>query len=134
MDLCYIPQSKIYITDIGISRLFSDIDRGRALESAVFMELLKNASPDMSINYLKLKSGKEVDFILTGKSIELIQVSYSVSDPSTRSRETSALVEAAMNLGLNTGIIITYDYEEEESINGILIKYIPFWLWALFNF
>ncbi len=28
-------QSKIYITDIGISRLFSDIDRGRALENAV---------------------------------------------------------------------------------------------------
>ncbi|KJE48565.1 MULTISPECIES: ATP-binding protein [unclassified Acidiplasma] len=127
-------QPKIYITDIGISRLFSDIDRGRALENAVFMELLKNASPAMSINYLKLKSGKEVDFILTGKNIELIQVSYSVSDPGTRPRETSALVEAAMNLGLNTGIIITYDYEGEESINGILIKYIPFWLWALFNF
>lgn len=57
-----------------------------------------------------------------------------MSDPGTRSRETSALVEAAMNLGLNTGKIITYDYEGEESINGILIKYIPFWLWALFNF
>ena len=126
-------QSKTYITDIGISRLFSGIDKGRALENAVFMELLRNVSTTDRINYLRLKSGKEVDFILTGKTTELIQVSYEVSDSSTRSRETSALVEAATALGLNAGKIITYDYEGEESINGILIQYIPFWIWALFK-
>jgi predicted AAA+ superfamily ATPase len=125
-------QSKTYTTDIGISRLFSDIDKGRALENAVFMELLRTASSTECINYLRLKSGKEVDFILTGKTTELIQVSYEVSDSSTRSRETSALVRAATNLGLKIGKIITYDYEEK-SINGILIQYIPFWIWALFK-
>jgi hypothetical protein len=124
-------QSKTYIIDIGISRLFSDIDKGRALENAVFIELLRKKEATESINYLKLKSGKEVDFIIGGKTKEVIQVSYEVSAPSTRSRETSALVEAARGIGLRTGKIITYDYEGEESIDGILIQYIPFWIWAL---
>ena len=124
-------QSKTYIIDIGISRLFSDIDKGRALENAVFIELLRKKEATENINYLKLKSGKEVDFIIGGKTKEVIQVSYEVSAPSTRSRETSALVEAARGIGLKTGKIITYDYEGEESIDGILIQYIPFWIWAL---
>ena len=124
-------QSKTYIIDIGISRLFSDIDRGRALENAVFIELSRRKETTESLSYLKLKSGKEVYFILGGKNKEIIQVSYEVSAPSTRSRETSALVEAARTLGLKTGKIITYDFEGEESIGGISIQYIPFWVWAL---
>lgn len=124
-------QSKTYIIDTGISRLFSDIDRGRALENAVFIELSRRKETTESLNYLKLKSGKEVDFILGGKNKEIIQVSYEVSAPSTRSRETSALVEAARTLGLKTGKIITYDFEGEESIGGISVQYIPFWVWAL---
>ena len=124
-------QSKTYIIDTGISRLFSDIDRGRALENAVFIELSRRKETTESLNYLKLKSGKEVDFILGGKNKEIIQVSYEVSAPNTRSRETSALVEAARTLGLKTGKIITYDFEGEESIGGISVQYIPFWVWAL---
>jgi predicted AAA+ superfamily ATPase len=124
-------QSKTYMIDIGISRLFSDIHRGRSLENAVFLELLRRKGPSGSINYLKLKSGKEVDFIVGGKSKELIQVSYDVSASSTRSRETDALVEAATKLGLKKGMVITYDYEGKETIDGILIKYIPFWIWAI---
>ena len=124
-------QSKTYIIDTGISRLFSDIDRGRALENAVFIELSRRKETTESLSYLKLKSGKEVDFILGGKNKEIIQVSYEVSAPNTRSRETSALVEAARTLGLKTGKIITYDFEGEESIGGISIQYIPFWVWAL---
>jgi predicted AAA+ superfamily ATPase len=60
-------------------------------------------------------------------------VATKVSDSNTGSSETSALVEAATNPGLNTEEIITYDYEGKESINAILIKYIPFWIWALFK-
>jgi predicted AAA+ superfamily ATPase len=38
-------QLKTYIIDIGIARLFSDIDKGRALENAVFLELLRKKGP-----------------------------------------------------------------------------------------
>lgn len=122
---------KTYIIDVGISRLFSDIDKGRALENAVYLELLRRKGPSDTINFLKLKSGKEVDFIFGGGTKELIQVSYDVSVTSTRSRETGAIVEAAISLGLKEGTIITYDYEGTETVDGILIKYIPFWVWAI---
>ncbi len=120
--------SKSYITDIGIARLFSDIDKGRSLENAVFLELIRSKSPTDSINYLKLKSGREVDFILGGKRKELIQVCYDVSDPSTRSRETAALVEAAIKFELNEGVVITYEYESEEIVENVTVRYVPFWI------
>ena len=126
----FARQSKSYIIDIGISRLFSDIDRGRALENAVFLELLRRRSPADNISYLKLSSNREVDFIYGGKTKELIQVSYDVSSAITRSRETRALVEAARKLDLKRGTIITYDFEEAETIEGIDIHYEPFWIWA----
>ena len=126
-------QSKTYIIDIGIARLFSDIDKGRALENAVFLEILRKKGPTQSINYLKLKSGKEVDFIISGKTKEIIQVSYQLSDALTKSKEISALVAAAKGLGLDEARIITYNFEGEEVFDGVLIKYIPFWVWALPN-
>ncbi|MGC8516196.1 MAG: ATP-binding protein [Thermoplasmata archaeon] len=124
-------KSKTYIVDIGISRLFADIDRGRALENAVFLELLRRKGPTQNINYLKLKSGKEVDFIFGGKKKEIMQVSYELSSKNTRSRETAAIVEAAKGLGLQEAKVITYNFEGEEHVDGILIKFIPFWIWAL---
>ena len=126
-------QSKTYIIDIGIARLFSDIDKGRALENAVFLEILRKKGPTQSINYLKLKSGKEVDFIISGKTKEIIQVPYQLSDALTKSREIRALVAAAKGLSLDEAKIITYNFEEEEVFDGVLIKYIPFWVWALPN-
>lgn len=123
--------SKTFIIDIGISRLVTDIDKGRSLENAVLLELLRRKTPMDTIGYLKLKSGKEVDFIFGNRSKDLIQVSYKVSDGSTRLRETTALVEAAKALNLRRGTVVTYDYEGEESIDGIAIRYVPFWSWSL---
>lgn len=122
---------KTYMIDVGISRLFSNFDKGRALENAVYLELLRRKDISDTINFLKLKSGKEVDFIFGSRTKELIQVSYEVSAAGTRSRETGAIVEAAISLGLKNGTIITYDYEATETVDGILIKYIPFWIWAI---
>ncbi|MCL5252740.1 MAG: ATP-binding protein [Candidatus Thermoplasmatota archaeon] len=124
-------QSKSYIIDIGVSRLFSDIDKGRSLENAVYLELLRKKGQADTINYLRLKSGKEVDFIFGGRRKELIQVCYDVSDESTRSRETGAIVESALKLGLKKGTVITYDYEGKEVVDGISIQFIPFWIWAI---
>lgn len=124
-------QVKSYIVDLGLSRLFADIDKGRALENCVFLELLRMRRGAESVHYLKLKSGKEVDFLVRGDSSELIQVSYDISNPETKKREFDAIVEAAESLGLKSGTIITYDYEKSEMIDGIKIKCVPFWLWAL---
>ncbi len=124
-------QTKTYVIDIGISKLFTDIDKGRSLENSVFLELLRRKKTTDEIKYLKLKSGKEIDFFLTGAKKELIQVAYDVSKPETKERETSAIIEAAETFGLKEATIITYDYENTESKNGVKINYAPFWLWAL---
>ncbi len=50
-------------------------------------------------------------FIIGGKNGEIIQVSYEVPLLSTRSLETSAIVEATKDLWAKSGKIITYDYE-----------------------
>ncbi|MHB1623003.1 MAG: hypothetical protein ACYCR9_07290 [Cuniculiplasma sp.] len=48
------------------------------MESAVFLELLRRKRASDSMDYLRLKFGKEVDFIVGGKAPELIRVSYDV--------------------------------------------------------
>jgi len=126
----FARQVKSYIIDIGLSKLFTDIDKGRALENAVFIELLRRKKVSDSIYYIKLKSGKEVDFVVRGESIKLIQVCYDISSIDVKDRETSALVEAAKALKLKKGTILTYDYNGSEEVDGIKIEYIPFWEWA----
>ncbi len=121
---------KSYIVDIGLSKLFTDIDKGRALENAVFIELLRRKSYN-DFYYVKLKSGKEVDFFVTGKHKELIQVCYDISRSVTKEREILALIEAVKQFKLKEGSIITYDYKNIEYIDNIKINYIPFWEWAL---
>ena len=127
----FARQVKSYIVDIGLSRLFTDIDKGRALENAVFIELLRRKKVSDNIYYLKLKSGKEIDFIVGRKPTKLIQVCYELSSIDVKGMETSALVEAAKALKLKEGIIITYDYDGSENVDGIKIVYLPFWEWAL---
>ena len=96
----------------------------------MFIELLRHKKIGESICYLKLKSGKEVDFIVNEKTTKLLQVSYEISSSDARKRETSALVEAAKTFGLSECKVITYDYEAEEEVDGLKIKFVPFWLWA----
>jgi predicted AAA+ superfamily ATPase len=127
----FARQQKTYMIDLGLSKLFGEIDKGRALENAVFIELLRRRKVAEAIYYLKLKSGKEVNFMLNERNPMLLQVSYDVSSPETRKREISALLEAAKAMKQNKCTIITYDYEDEETVDDIQIRFVPFWTWAL---
>jgi hypothetical protein len=127
----FASKQKTYMIDIGLSRLFGEIDRGRALENTVFIELLRRRKIGEALYYMKLKSGKEIDFMIDGRKPQLIQVCYDVSMLDTGKREVSALLEAAKALKITECTIITYDYENKEKIDGLNIKFIPFWSWAL---
>ena len=124
---------KSYIIDIGLARLFTEIDKGRSIENAVFIELLRRKTVSESIYYLKLKSGREIDFFVNGSQRKLIQVCYKIPNEDVKKRETAAIVEAAKMFKLAEGIIITYDYQGNEIIEGVNITYMPFWQWALFS-
>ena len=61
---------------------------------------------------------------------EAIQVTYDMSDDNTKNREIKGLLSACKNFNLNSGIIITYDTEDEITQDSITIKLVPFYKWA----
>lgn len=94
---------KGYVVDVGMMTYnegsLSPDNLGWRLENAVYIELLRRHSPLFhDIYYYRPTSrSREVDFVIIqgNKPIELIQVSYDISNEKTLKREISALTEAA---------------------------------------
>ena len=122
---------KIYSIDTGlgnaISFRFSE-NLGKIMENAVFLELARSGN---EIYYWKGKG--EVDFVIKQglKVAQLIQVCYNIEDESTKKREVTALLGAMDEFGLDSGMIITWDYECTEQIAKKKIVYVPLWKWLL---
>lgn len=60
---------------------------------------------------------------------ELIQVCWDIDNYKTKEREVKSLLKGGKELLCKNLIIITWDYEDEETINGEKIKFIPLWKW-----
>lgn len=108
----------------------------RALETAIFLEMRRRTSSRVgSIALLKLKSGKEIDFIegdeAFGIAYELIQVSLNMENEATRQREVSALQEAMSRFEKDTATIVTLDKELNINIPEGVIHVTPAWKWLL---
>lgn len=127
-----LGEKKIYSIDIGLNNAtefrFSD-DIGKSLENAVFLELKRK---EFDIYYYRT-SKSECDFLVFDKNTisDVIQVTFDMSDENTKSREIKGLIEACKNFDLKSGIIITFDNEDELIENGIKIKIIPFYKWSI---
>ncbi|HNX17318.1 MAG TPA: ATP-binding protein [Methanoregula sp.] len=122
-------QKKIYCVDTGIINAvafaFSE-NRGRLLENAVFMALLK-----MPGEIYYHRGRYECDFIVkTNRKITLaLQVIESLAGPDTRTREIRGLCEAMETYDLKEGLIITLDESGEETVSGRHIRILPFYDW-----
>lgn len=127
-----LGEKKIYSIDIGLNNAtefrFSD-DIGKSLENAVFLELKRK---EFDIYYYRT-SKSECDFLVFDKNTisDVIQVTFDMSDENTKNREIKGLIEACKNFDLKSGIIITFDNEDELIENGIKIKIIPFYKWSI---
>lgn len=127
---------KIYCIDHGLRRAISiaySESIGRTLENAVFVELLRQKKPTMTIHYWKSREGYEVDFIINEnyKPKSIIQVAYEIHER-TQKREERALMKALKELNLKRGVLLAnVDYEEVKRINGKEIRYIPIWKFFL---
>lgn len=130
---------KVYVIDNGLINAIGlrvSENSGRLAENLVFVELKRRYShnPLIEIYYWKSNT-KEVDFVIK-KSMRIesvIQVCWKIEDEKTKKREIDALVLAMKKFKLSEGLVITEDYEGEEAINGLKIKFMPLWKWLLIS-
>jgi len=121
---------KVYVVDSGFkigSSFGQGEDIGRLAENIVFISLMRD---NKKIFYYKEKY--EVDFVVVedSKPVTLIQVSYcDLSDENTKNREVRALTEAMAHLKIDTGYLITENYQETINLNEGRIKCIPLYKW-----
>lgn len=134
-----LRNSKAYVVDTGMltyrTDLMSSENLGWRLENAVFLELLRRNAPFYRdiFYYRPTAHSKEVDFVVTerGKAIELVQVSYDISNPKTLSRELSALKAASKKIGCQKLTLITCSSSRKEIISGVEINVVSAVEWLL---
>ena len=124
-----INEKKLYVIDNGfISAISTRItkDKGWLLENLVFNRL----TDDFEIFYHSGKS--ECDFILVerNKIKTAMQVTWELNE-TNRDREINGLVEAMQTYDLKSGLLLTYDQEEEIIIDLKKIHIKPIWKWLL---
>ena len=126
-----VSSSKFYVLDNSFLKTvaFNFMEnRGQRLENLVFIGLLKEG---FEVYYHLDK--KECDFVVREgiKITQAIQVCLNLESPITKKREIEGLLEAMQKYNLKDGIILTYDKEGEENINGKKIIIKPVWKWLL---
>ncbi|MCG3205014.1 MAG: hypothetical protein KCHDKBKB_01731 [Elusimicrobia bacterium] len=122
---------KLYGVDVGLLnaiRFSSTEDRGRLLENAVYLELLRRPA---ELYFWRQEA--ECDFLIKeGKKVtQAIQVSWSVEKPETRERELRGLLEATTQFHLKEGLILTAGETADFKREHCRIRVRPFWYWAI---
>lgn len=135
--------AKVYAIDQGMFNAFSKasaLERGQRLETAVFLKLRRDARlvRNGSVSRLLFQDGgnrHEVDFVvgdaITMDVYHLIQVCWALDDEKTRTREIRALRAAMRRFQVDSGVIVTADYEERIEVPEGSIDAIPAWRWLL---
>ena len=114
-------QKKYYFIDNGLLNLFLMSPETSLLENMVAVELCRRFGKE---NVFYLNAEREIDFIVPDERLA-IQVSYSVREDATYSREVSPLVKYAKAHQDWRCLLITYDEEGVEE--GIPV--VPVWKW-----
>jgi predicted AAA+ superfamily ATPase len=133
LKMQFKQNKKTYPADTGVRNavcLRFSRDTGKLAETVVFLEIKRR---NEQVYYWKSNDGYEVDFVIrSGQKIaELIQVSWNVGDEAVQKREERALWHAMEELEVDSGIILTEDYERSLEKNGKFIKYVPIWKWLM---
>ena len=124
-----ISSKKFYLTDHGFVHFISTRltkDKGKKLENVVLNHLRSKGE----IMYFEM--GGECDFItIEGNEVtSAIQSTWKL-DEENRTREVNGLLNAMKEFGLEEGIIVTYDTEEEIVIDDMKIHVVPAWKWIM---
>jgi hypothetical protein len=127
-------QPKYYCIDNGLRNavlLPQSDDDGKKLENTVFLQLYRQRTPIDQIYYYQGKG--ECDFVLQRgvDIVQLIQVTWSMKDASTRQREINGILEASTATGCNNLLIITLDESSQITADDKTITVLPAHQWLL---
>ena len=123
-----VNPKKVYSIDNGFSynnsASFSK-DKGKMLENLVFLELRRHFR---DIFYFQEKS--ECDFVIKEKEkiTKAMQVCFDFNEE-TKEREINGIITALKEFNLKEGLILTYNQEDEFSVEGRRIIIKPVWKW-----
>lgn len=120
-----VSNKKYYFMDNGLLNLFLFDPETSLLENMVAIKLYSQYSDVCFFN-----DGFKVDFYLWEHNIA-IQVSYSLADADTRSREVDGLCKLARRYDIKKMLIITKDESETIEVEGHTIEVVPIWRWLL---
>ena len=126
--------NKYYCIDNGLRSavlLPQSDDNGKLLENTVLLQLQRNMGPADRIFYFQ--GSAECDFVIQRNEYieELIQVTWDMSDESTREREINGILEASSVTQCDKLTIITVDEDTTLVRNGKTINIIPASKWLL---
>lgn len=124
---------KAYPVDLGMltaTKFASSPDTGRIMETLIMQMMLHKGITPYSY---KTEGGKEVDLVIHtgGRPEQLIQVCLDMNDAKTAKRELSALLKASEELSCDNLMILTWDTERTETIDGKKIQITSLWKWLL---
>ena len=125
---------KYYCIDNGLRNAVlipQSNDNGKSLENTVLLQLHRIKQPLDKITYYQ--GDKECDFVLQRNEsvIQLIQVTWEMTDENTRAREVNGILEASQATGCNNLFIITKEEENIIETGGKQIHVMPAWKWLL---
>ncbi len=129
-----IRNSKCYTVDVALLNArrdaFAGENLGWRLETIVLLELHRRYSGAYDIYYFT-DGSCEADFVVCHRSIvvEIIQVSYSISNSKTYNREINGLMKASKSTGCDKLKLITAYDEAVIELEGKTIDIIPCYKW-----
>lgn len=132
-----IRDEKAYAVDVALmnnrENAFSGENLGWRLETIVYLELLRCYRPQECDIYYFNESSGEADFLVCrGNSVlQIVQVSYDISNPKTFEREKRGLLLASAKTKCDNLILITDHEEKEITEKGKVISVIPAYSWLL---
>lgn len=135
----FIAPKKVYGIDSGVINSLAfqfSKNLGYLMENIVFLEILRKKSyldRKIEIYYWEDYLNQEVDFVIKErkKIKQLIQVSHDFQRPEIEEREINGLIKGSRDLNCKNLLVITWDQEKEEKIEGKNIKFIPLWKWLI---
>lgn len=132
-----IRDEKAYAADVALmnnrGNAFAGENLGWRLETLVYVELLRRYKPEECDIYYYEETAGEADFVVCrGKTVvQIVQVSYDISNPKTLKREIKGLLLASEKTGCKNLLLITNSEQRTIKESRLEIPVVAAYSWLV---